>query len=191
MKIRWFIIGMLLILCMGAYLETRQHGWLLLKTGTSDDTALDGTTSGLTYVFSDKPSSAKPVEYGWNGVDIYFKGVATPILPGDVNEKYVDYKVYIWKNESGPGLLWCYGRATMGTAVTGVTNGYFVDTVTCTDVHAETEGTRVKFTDSGNNRVAVLRLGDVRGAKWVNIEYDFPTDGNVAATSMTSEYTGY
>lgn len=179
-KLRPFEVIALIILGILAaafYTDTRQAPWTTLRSGvTADDTALDGTTSSYTFVFSDRPSSAKEINYAWNGIDVFFSGT-------DAADETCNYKVYLYKS-NGPAILWCNGVYTLGAAVTGETTTYFADTITCTNVHGNAE---VK--DSGNDRVAVLRLGDVRGFKFVFCEIDIPASSQVASAS--ADMTGY
>jgi len=157
--------------------ETRQKPWQTLRSGvTSDDTALDGTTSGYTFQFADKPSAAIEIDPTWNSVDIYFYGT-------DAANETCNYKIYGWK-ANGPALLLTSGAFTLGAAITGGTTEYFADTITETDMHAVSA-----VTDSTNDRVAVLHLTSLRGIKWIYCEIDIPASSQVASAS--AKMTGY
>ncbi len=163
----------------GSYLETRQMGWIPLRTAVdANDTLLDGTTTSYTYAPADRPAKAVPLDTGMCGADIYLYGT-------DAADETCNYKVWCYK-ETGPALLWCYGAATLGTAVTGGTTTYYVDTITVTTVH----GSSAAVVDSGNNRVCVLRLGDMRGIKWVYWEVSGIT-GTSKVSSISALITGY
>ena len=172
------IVLMALVLTMGAYYETRQLIWSPLHTAvTADDTVLTADTTGRTFAFSDKPSTAKRLNNDNVAADILFYGT-------DANDETVNYKVYVYK-DNGPALLWCYGAATLGAAVTGATDTFYADTISVTTKH----GSNATVTDSAANRVAVLHLGDLRGACWVYVEFDIPGSSQVA--SISAEITGY
>lgn len=177
-KFTMLLIGCVAFIFVAAlYTDTRQSPWTNVRDAVAaDDTALDGTTSGVTYAFADQPSAAQEIDFTWNGVDVCFYGT-------DAADETCNYKIYVYKS-NGPGLLWCNGVFTLGTAVTGTTDTYYADTITVTNVHGNAE---VK--DSGNNRVAVLRLGDLRGFKYCHAELDIPASSQVASASV--DMTGY
>ena len=183
-KLRSFIIVLMLgvlifALTAGMYFETRHLGWISLRTAiVSDDTALDGTTDSYTYSFGDKPAAAIPVDPGINGGDVCFYGT-------DAANEICNYKLYVYK-ETGPALLWCSGVVTLGAAVVkGETSTYYADTITVVQVH----GDSAKAIDVAGDRVCVLRLKDLRGARWIFLEIDIPASTQVA--SITGLFTGY
>mgnify|MGYP001575990378 CR=1 FL=1 len=167
----------LCLLCAAWFVDTRQEPWIPLRTAvTADDTALAAATSGYTFAFADKPSSAVRIPSTWNSVDIYFYGA-------DANDETVNYKIYGYK-DNGPALLLTSGVATLGLAITGATTTFYADTITETDVHAVSA-----VTDSAVNRVAVLHLTSVRGLQWLYCEIDIPASTQMASASC--EMTGY
>jgi len=161
-------------LCSALTVETRQEPWIPLRTAVaSDDTALDGTTTGYTYAFADKPAGAVPIPSTWNSIDVYFYGT-------DADGEAGNYILYGWK-DNGPALLLTSGAATFGTAVTGAATTFYADTVTETDVHAVSA-----VTDTAGNRVCVLHLTGLKGISWIYCEMDVDT-----CATMSCEMTGY
>ena len=177
MKKRYFIIAVIaLFLSAGWLLETRQAGWIPLRTAvTTDDTPLEGTTSGTTFNFADKPLAAVPLKPQNFSADVIFYGTAAA-------DKTVNYIIYAWKAD-GPAKYLCNGVATTGTAITGATNTFWADTITIV-----TNNNNCYVTDSAVNRVAVLHLGDLQGYEWVYCEFDI-VSANIAAASC--QITGY
>lgn len=164
-------------LCAGAFIETRRMVWAPLRTAvTADDTALDGTTTGYTFQFADKPSTAmrlKPEDtYG----ELLFYGTAAA-------DKVVNYKVYLYR-ANGPAVLWCNGTATTGTALRS-SGAYYCDTITVTDV----TGDATAYDGGGNNRVATLHLNNLRGYAWIFVEIDLPGTNPMTAASV--EFSSY
>lgn len=160
---------------MGAYLETRNIVWSPLRTDvTADDTALDGTTAGLTFQFDDKPAAAKKVGTELNGVEILFYGT-------DAADETCNFKVYAYR-ANGPAILVCTGVAVLGTALHS-TGTYYADTLEITDYWSTCH-----VLDSGNNRIARLTF-DLRGYQWVYVEIDIPAASQVA--SISAEISGY
>lgn len=167
------ILIVLAVLCMGAFLETRQLVWVPARSAIgSDDTALDGTTASYTYQFADKPAAAISLNPEYNGGELYFYGT-------DAEDEASDYKVWVWK-ANGPARLWCYGTATLGAALQG-TGSYYADTITSTNVTGITQ-----VFDSGNDRVCTLRLGDMTGIRFLYVEFDVDTVATISA-----EFTGW
>jgi hypothetical protein len=164
------------IMSMGAFLETRNNGWVPLRTAVAaDDSVLDGTTAGLTYTFADKPSYAVRIQPGWNCVDIYGYGT-------DAADKTVNFKIYTYK-ENGPRKLRCTGTATTGTAVTGAASTFYFDIITVTNY----VGNAV-VCNSGNNGICILKLGDVEGDAFIAAEIDIVTANVVKASFEMSGY---
>lgn len=165
--------GLLMVLCAvlasGFFTETRQGVWQALRTGVAaDDTALDGTTAGLTWVAGDRPTLAIEVDPTWNTIEVYFTGTNAENETGN-------YIIYCWKS-NGPALAWCNGAFTLGAGVTGETTEFYCDTITETDIHGTTS-----VVDSGNDRVCVLKLGSTKGVRYVYAEIDIDTNASVSA----------
>jgi len=172
------VMASIAVLTAGLWTDTNRSPWMPLRTAvTVDNTALDGTTASYTFAFSDKPSTAKEIETQWNGIDVYFYGT-------DAANETCNYKIYVWK-ANGPACLWCSGVFALGAAVTGGTTTYYADTITVTNVH----GNAGVKDGSGNDRIAVLRLGDMRGYRYIFCEIDIPASTQVASAS--AEMTGY
>ncbi len=161
---------------MSEYFSTRQGVWQPLRTAvTADDTALDGTTSGATYAFGDKPDAAVKLAASANGVELFFYGTAAA-------NKTANYKIYAYRG-NGPARLICAGVVTTGAAVTGATNTFYCDTITII-----TNNNDCSVIDSGNDRAAILYLGDMRGYSWLHCEVDIVAGQIVALSSKYSSF---
>lgn len=183
MKRKLIIVSCIAMTCLllGAFRETYQMGYNVLRSGvTTDDTPLDGTTEGYTYCFADKPAKAATgdpagairVHPAWNNAQVIFWG-------SDAADEACNYKLYAWR-EDGPAALVCSGTFTLGTAYAVATdpNYLYADTITATDVWP----TEVVVSDSGNNRVASVAF-DLLGYSWLYCEIDIPASGQVATAS--------
>lgn len=158
-----------------SYLDTRQQAFIPFGAKIStDNAALDGTTSGLTFKFADKPAAAVAVNPEWNVGEVIFEG-------SDAANEVCNYKIWAWR-ENGPAKLVAYGAVTLGAAITGDTNGFYADTITVT---AATWITTVKVSDVAADRVASLAF-DLCGYKWVYCEIDITT-----AATITPRISGY
>lgn len=164
---------------MGAIVETAQETWEALRASdvtASDPNQLDGTTAGRTYQFIDKPRNAVAIRNSWNAVEVVFYGTNAADL-------LCNYKVWVWK-ENGPARLACSGSFTLGAALrsTGV---YYADTISVTSATCSSA-----VLDAGAaDRVATLVVGDVRGSKWIHVEFTFP--GTTPVVSVNGIFTGY
>lgn len=157
-------------------LFTMQAGWEKLRPSnkTSGDAALDGTTAGLTYAFSDKPAQAKKMGYEANGVQIYFAGT-------DADNETFDWKLYAY-TEFGPAELIAYGTGTLGTAVTGNADEYYADTLTITGQYWYKV---VAIMDTTNNRIARLAF-DLCGRRYIYVEFS-----NIGGVGQVASINGY
>jgi hypothetical protein len=179
MKKRYFlIVGVVLLLCMGALLETQQSGWIALRTAVAtDDITLTPATAGRTYNFTDKPVLAKHIDKIWNSVNVIFYGTETA-----ADNETVNYIIYAWKAD-GPAKYLCSGVATVGTALTSTAATFWCDTITTV-----VNDNECSVDDSGNNRVAILCLGDLKGYEWVYCEFDMVTSNITAASCLMTGY---
>ena len=169
------LLALLAVIC-GAYLETHIIPYSSLRTAsTGDDTALDGTTSSYTYKFTDKPATAVNLNTRFNGAQIIFYGT-------DANNEDCDYIIYAYR-DSGPAEKVCSGTVTLGTAVTGATNTFYADTITCTDVWPTT----VTVANSAADGVATLSF-DLMGHEWVFVQF---ADAGETCATMSAMIAGY
>jgi hypothetical protein len=171
------LLTCLLIIAMGAYLETFLKEWSPIRSlVVADDLALDGTTAARTYAFADKPVLAVRLNERSNAGELYFYG------KGDDTDTAA-FKVYAWKS-NGPAKLLYQGTCALGPAVTGVTDTFYCDTVT-----EVANYNNCTVTDSGNNRIAILNIGDLKGYSWLYVEFDVTIASLI--TSVNCDFTSY
>lgn len=170
----WILLAVVSLLALGGwFVDTRQSNWVPLREAiTSDDTVLDGTTTGATYQFADRGSITKPLNNTCNVAELVFYGANAADLT-------CNYKIYLYR-ASGPAMLACTGVLTTGTALktTGI---YYVDTITVTDYWTLGDS-GVVVRDSGNNRAATIAL-DTRGYSYIRVEFDIPASTQVTSIS--------
>jgi hypothetical protein len=84
---------------------------------TADETPIDGSASGYSYCFSDKPSHAKELGLEFNGAQIFFSsGKSFAQGTGDasmVADKSCHFKLYGWPS-NGPCMEICEGTISFG-----------------------------------------------------------------------------
>jgi hypothetical protein len=156
-------------------LHTIQGTYESMRTGdvTTDDTALDGETSGYTYHWHDKPSEAFELGQEFNSCEIIFTG-GYECADNTANADTTDdgnfaFNIYGY-TERGPAEFLCEISGTVGTArITDSTLALYVDTLT---VSSQKHMKKLMVEDSGNNRIAKLSF-DVLGYKYLYAEgYD-------------------
>ena len=158
-------------------LETREMCYIPVRTAVATyDSVLDGTTAGLTYAFTDKPSVAKEIPNEFNVVELGFYGTTT-------NNTTINYKIYLYR-EKGAAALACTGVLTLGTAKTGATDTLYVDTITVTDTWASP----CRVIDSATNRQARLAI-DVMGYRYIYVEFTDSSSNQLV--SVSCEMSGY
>lgn len=157
-------------------LNTIQMDYELLRSVTSEDTALDGTTASYTYQSSDMPRSVFTLRPEFNGAEIYFTGT------GDDNTT-ASYKLFGYA-ENGPAELLCSGTLTRGAGVAG-TGVYYIDTITCTG----DKGWNADDSENTANRPCLLQ-GDLYGLKYLYLEIR-DIDGAGEMTGVTAYIRGY
>lgn len=164
--------------------NTRQLAYESLRTAViADDTPLDGTTTGYTYQFSDKPATAKGVETTHNRVEIIIYGIDANTADG--NDATVNFKIWAWR-ERGPARLVYSGTATLGTAKASSTE-YYTDTISGTSYWI----TSVEVIDAdGSNRAASLAF-DLQGHKYLHFEVDIPATASNPVSSVSAEVAGW
>ena len=157
--------------------HTIQGAYVRLRSDfvTSDDQALDGTTSSYTYKWDDKPTEALEVGPESNAVEIIFYGKAAA-------DKTFSWKLWAWR-ENGPAKYIAHGTGALGTAVQGTANTYFADTLVIT-AQAWLKGVGRK--DNANNRITSLAL-DLCGYKYIYIEFTDVGGGGAECSAVQAE----
>ena len=141
--------------------HTLQAGYEPLRKdyATSDDSVKDGTTTGLTFMFSDKPAITKQVGPEANICEILFEGA------GSANDTF-SFKMYSY-SVNGPAEIIAAGDCILGTAKYDSTH-LFCDSVTFTDLTNWLD-TPVRV-DHGNNRMCRVCF-DLFGTRFIDIEF--------------------
>ena len=158
-------------------ITTKQKQYRVARLAvTADDTPLDGTTAGLTYMFEDMPEIPNIIEIQntEGAVEVIFTGT-------DAADETCAFKLYAYR-EGGPAKLAFDGIVTLGTAV-APNSELYGDTITGTAYWPTT----IAIVDSAVNRIASLWL-DFSGYKYLYVEV-LPTTGTV--TSITAHESGY
>jgi hypothetical protein len=172
-----FIATVLAVFCFGAYLETFTGDWTTIRSAVAtDDIIIDGSTATKTCKFTDKATTAIALSERTNAGEMYFYGTAAA-------DKTAVFYVWAYKR-NGPARLLYQGTITTGTAVTGTTNTYYCDTIAET-----TNNNSCTVIDSGNNRVAILNLGDLRGYSWLDVRFDVTVASEMA--TVNCDFTAY
>ena len=168
-------------------LLTGQYKYEVLLDTTAINTALDGSTAGYTYDWTDKPATAAPIGPEFNGVEIFFIGGQKSInssgdgangdTTGTTDGTNWDGKLWGYA-EGGPAEHICDISVTAGTArISDYTTALYADTITISN---DTHLTTVTATDSGNNRVCKIDF-DAVGYKYIHCDI----------TVLTSDLKGY
>jgi hypothetical protein len=138
---------------------------------------LDGTATGYTYEFNDKPSDAIKLGNETNNAEIFFRG--SDITDGaDFGCKIYGYPL------NGPAKLICdiSGVISEGIMWNDLTDHLYADTLTRTDTHIST----VVGADSGSDRIATVAF-DTVGYGWLYSEfYDISAAGNCISGSINA-----
>ena len=130
-------------------------------------TVLDGTTTGYTYQFSDKPTvGVIELEQDTDAVIITISGT------GSANNACV-FNMLGYGVDTPAERIYTTVTATLGTAVAG-TSQLYADTILGTDYNTQTVG----IYDSGNNAVCKMVI-DTSGIKYLLFEL-------VSFTTMTA-----
>ncbi len=159
---------LIMLLAMGAYLETARSTSFVLRLGA---TSTDVTLADLTW--DAKPSDAVKISRKANGLVFHFTGSADGITCTDTE---------IWAYSRGftAQLQWV-GLTTAGTLETDA-GTFLADTITTTT----NEGIGLMLLDNvANNRHATLRLDAVELEYWV---VRFPS---LASGTMNCHVTSY
>ena len=142
-------------------LHTMQAGWQPLRENiASDDSALDGVTSGLTFKFTDKPSWLEYKDVGPEGNAVVFYFTAQGAAATDT----FSWKLYVYA-ENGPAEYVAHGTGTRGSAIAAAST-YYVDSLT--ELGEDWYGEYGIF-DSGNSRIAHMAI-DMSGRKYPYME---------------------
>lgn len=181
------LLGVALTLILGgAYVvQTSFHApYILLRTVTDEDTAIDLTSEGD---FANKPAAA--IKFGTADTGAGRENtIVLAFCGGDSANDTFTYKVYVWRSTNGPAEPVCTGTGTLGTQAvvlyphnfSTATSKFWADTLTVTARWLK----GVKTTDSsGNNEMAKIAF-DGCGVEWLYVEIT-NIDGTGEATDIS------
>lgn len=164
-----------------AMLHTMQAGYQKIRSDfvSSDDSALDGVTSALTYKSTDRPVNECFVA----GPEV--GGIGVIFIGNGADDTTFGFKLYCYRtvaeNGVGPAEFICSGTGILGTALSEVGTRY-ADTVVITNAGNWLD-VPVAI-DSGNNRICKVCF-DLCGYRYLYVEFS-GVGGAGEATSMQS-----
>jgi len=148
---------------------------------TTDDTPLDGVTSGLTYLFADMNiDEAWEVGPEANAVSIIFAG-------SDADNETFSWKIWAYR-VGGPAELVCSGTGALSSSaiMQSGSSYYYADTLVITNLGNWFSIPDV--IDSGNDRIAKLAF-DACGYKYIYVE--FTNVGGAGEVASVQAYGSY
>ncbi len=157
-------IAILAMVVMGALILCTGSTWVnvdqTLTLAAVDATILDGTTSGRTYMASDRVSTYSfRIDERTDFVEVHFYSTG-----GDTADDTALVNIYGY-GSTGPAMrVYEATTVTLGTAVAPGT-GLYADTISGTDKHNGT----ISVTDESANTVAKLKIPTI-GLQWLYFE---------------------